>query len=167
MTVAPQFPVLVLIPDYGALAQPGLEEVEWSIDEDDFTQVSGWDLKHKPFTSMSIIDVEGHCWRVTGFTKVGIAGQGLMKLFRFIARACIRLRYDYETVSPISFEEVRRRACESIRTHAWVYRDDETSAGETEEPREEQEMLDELIGKARAATDMRSLIGVFQEWLIT
>ena len=165
MTELPlQFPILVLIPDYGAWAVEGLEMVEWHMSEEDFTQVDGWDLKHKPLTSMFIIDADGRCWRVSSWTKVGVAGKGLLKLARFIVRSCLVLRYEVEEGPAMPFEEVRRRVCESIQTHPDRYRDDEAIAGEAGPPRDEQEMLDELTDKARAASNMRELIDVFDVW---
>lgn len=157
-----QFPALALIPDYGAWAKEGLEEVEHFMTEEEFTQVSGWDLKHKPLTAMFVVDATGKCWRVRSWTKAGVAGKGLLKLVRFLIRTCLVIRYQLEEAPTLPFEEVRRRVCESIQTHPDRYRDDEAIAGEAGPPRDEQEMLDELTEKARAASNMRELIDVLE-----
>jgi hypothetical protein len=165
MTALPlQFPILILIPDYGAWAKEGLEEVEYAMTEREFIEVNGWDFKHKPFTKMLVIDVTGKCWRVRSWTKAGVAGKGLGRLALFLLRSRLLIQYQLEEAPPLPFEEVRRRACESIQSHPDRYRDDEAIAGEAGPPRDEQEMLDELTDKARAASNMRELIEVFDTW---
>jgi hypothetical protein len=165
MTSLPlQFPVLVLIPDYGAWAQEGLEMVDWHMTEEDFVEVDGWDFKHKPFTGMLVIDVTGRCWRVLGWTKAGASGKGLIKLLRFLLRFRLLIKYQLEETTALPFQEVRRRVCESIQSHPDRYRDDEAIAGEAGPPRDEQEMLDELTDKARNTSNIRELIGVFDTW---
>jgi hypothetical protein len=157
-----QFPALALIPDYGAWAKEGLEMVEHFMTEEEFTQVDGWDLKHKPLLAMLVVDAAGMCWRVQSWTKAGVAGRGLLKLLRFIVRSCLVVRYEMVRAPTVPFEEVRRRVCESIQAHPDIYRDDEAIAGEAGPPRDEREMLDELTDKARAASNMRELIGVLE-----
>jgi hypothetical protein len=157
-----QFPALALIPDYGAWAKEGLERVEHFMTEEEFTQVDGWDLKHKPLTAMLVIDATGKCWRVRSWAKAGVAGNGLLKLLRFLIRTRLVIRYQLEQAPTLPFEEVRRRVCESIRSHPDLYRDDEAIAGEAGPPRDEQEMLDELTGRAGAASNMRELIEVLE-----
>lgn len=159
-----QFPILALVPDYGGWAVEGLEMVEWFMSEEEFTDLSTTELKKRKHTAMLLVDVAGRCWRVLKVTRIGLPGRGAYKLLNLIFRDQHLVRYEVEEAPAVPFEEVRRRVCGSIQSHPDMYRDDEAIAGEAGLPRDEQEMLDELTDKARAASNMRELIDVFEVW---
>jgi hypothetical protein len=156
-----QFPILALVSDYGGWAVEGLEMVEEFMTEEDFTDLSSFDLKKRPHTSMLLVDVAGRCWRILGVAKIGIPGTRWYRLANAIFRDHHLVRYEVEEVPTAPFEEVRRRVCESILSHPDMYRDDEAIAGEDAPPRDEQEMLEEVADAARAASNMLELIDVF------
>ena len=108
---------------------------------------------------MLIVDSAGRCWKISRVLDLGIPGSFLGRMMRWlVGYRYHRLEQDLVEAPSISLDEVKARICESVQTYPDDWRDDEAVAGEDGSPRDEQEMLDELKARVRAAQTLAQVI---------
>ena len=110
---------------------------------------------------MSLIDATGQSWKIRSLKKVGAGKPWLARIAYELANAFRTPRIELDLVEqpPIPLEEIKARVCGSIKANADIWRDDEAIAGEAAPPREEEEMLDELMNEVRRAGSVAEMVG--------
>jgi hypothetical protein len=152
------------------LTVPGLDPEKWwelvniHEDENGFTTLNKRDLKSREEVGRVVMDVAGRSWRILEVHDLGLKGSGLWARFWSAVLGNHRVRYDLSEELHLPFEEIKESICTAIRAKPDSWRDDEAIAGEDGPPREEEEMLDELIGKVRTAKSPRKLITAIDSW---
>ncbi len=155
-------PVLAFMRDYGPSAQEDRETLEWFLDEDALTRLDSFELKNGAHADMLLVDLAGRSWRVVKLTDLGPDGKGLGKLlFRIFSGH--RVQYDVRVDEPLPFGALKERICASIQANPDHWRDDEAVAGEAGAPRDEQDMMDELLRSVRNAKSMLELIPIMKD----
>jgi hypothetical protein len=151
-----QFPILVLArePD----GTPG--DVLFCLEEEPLKYADSSELKAKRRVGALFVDVTGRCWRIVDTIDMGPGGKSWRKVLSIIFRSNRLIRYELAEETPQPFEAIRDSVCASIEANADQWRDDAALAGGDGPPRDEQEMLEELIENVRGTTDMRKLIEV-------
>ncbi|WP_207482949.1 hypothetical protein [Arenibaculum pallidiluteum] len=154
-----QFPILMLRPPFhgGEKHEDEHEDVECFTEAELFTTVDSWGMKRKAFVGSVVFDVAGKAWRISDMIDLGAEGTSWRWLLnKLLGRH--QVRYELMEEPPMPFEAIRDRVCASIENNPDRWRDDEVIAGEDGPPRDEQEMLEEKVEKARQARDMAELI---------
>jgi len=150
------------------LTVPGLDPEKWwelvniHADENDFTTLDSHDLKSREEVGRIAMDVVGRSWRILELHDLGLKGTGLWSRFWSGVFGNHSVRYVVSDELHLSFDEIRESICTAIRAKPDSWRDDEAIAGEDGPPRDEEEMLEELIAKVRAAKSPRELIAVIE-----
>lgn len=152
------------------LTVPGLDPEKWwervDIHEDEnwFTTLDRHDLKTREQVGRVLMDAAGRSWRIVDLHDLGLKGSGLWERFWSAVFGNHRVRYEFSEELHLPFEDIKESICTAIRAKPDSWRCDEAIAGEDGPPREEEEMLEELIGKVRKAKSPRKLMAVIQSW---
>ena len=146
---------------------PGLDPAKWweiinvYANEDEFTRLERRNLKNPEELGRIVVDAKGRSWRLLSVKELGVDARNLWQWLYFSAFGSRRVKYELSEELHLSFEEIKESICTAIRAKPDSWRDDEALAGEGgEEPRDEQEMLEELLGKIRAAKNSLNIIAV-------
>lgn len=152
------------------LTVPGLDPEKWwelvniHADENELTTLNGRELKSREEVGRVVMDATGRSWRILDVHDLGPSGTGLWSRFWAAVFGQRRVKYEVSEELRLPFEEIKESICTAIRAKPDSWRDDEAVAGEDGSPREEEEMLEELIGKVREAKSPRKLMTVIESW---
>lgn len=136
---------------------PGRETWDWFWGVEDFSICEAWRLKARP--EMLIVDSEGRCWRISSVRDLGAAGNFRTRVLRFLVRQSLhRLDQVLVPLPLMTFGDFQRRLCAAIQNNPDYWRDDEAIAGEDAQPREEQDLLDELKAQVMCAGGVPDLV---------
>lgn len=165
--LALKFPVISIAPRVGPHALPGQQDVDFFVNERDFATCTGWDLKFHARDGMFLADSAGCCWRIVSVRDLGITGSFWSRVFRLLLQQSVhQVCCELEEVETLSVGALRERVCAAIASDPDRWRDDEAVAGEDGPPRDEQEMLDELLETVRGADSVPQIINaLFHEHL--
>ena len=157
--MSPTFPALAFCRDVGRYAEAGREKVDCFLDPEDFSTCTSWDLKHGQRLGMVVVGPDLKCWKVVSVIDHGVVGSFLGRLLRFLVKQSVhRIDQQVEAIGPMTLDQVKDRVAVSILANPDDWRDDEAIAGEVGPPREEQELLDELVASVRAAASLPQII---------
>lgn len=163
MSFDPPFPLLVFVPPRDSNA----ESDGWFIEDfskGDLKTMSPSELHHYRWRGLILNSKDGRRWEIKGVRDGGVVGnwppfvKGIISRLPFFRRHAI---VDAVELEPHSLDQIKDRTVEIIRANPDDWRDDEAIAGEDGEPRDEQEMLEELIAAVRAAPSVPGIIQVF------
>jgi hypothetical protein len=152
------------------LTVPGLDPEKWwelvniHADADEFTALDRRDLQSREEVGRVVMDATGNSWRILAVHDLGLKGSGLWSRFWSGVFGKHSVRYDVSDELHLPFDEIRESICTAIRAKPDSWRCDEAIAGEDGPPREEEEMLEELIGKVRKAKSPQELMAVISSW---
>lgn len=152
------------------LTVPGLDPEKWwelvniHEDEDEFTTLDRHELQSREEVGRVVLDIQGRSWRILDVQDLGLKGTGLWGRFWSGVFGNHRVKYAVSEELRLSFEDIRESICTAIRAKPDSWRCDEAIAGEDGPPREEEEMLEELIAKVRGAQNPRTLKAVIESW---
>jgi len=155
-----QFPVLALVRDPG----DNSEVIACIRDADGISDALRWELKRKPLLGALLVEVAGRCWRVRDMIILSLGATGWRRALNLIARYVYRVRYEVDEEAPLPFETIKERVQASIVANWGYWRDDELVAGEDGPPRDEQEMLEDLLERVGRTSDVRALIETLESW---
>lgn len=163
----PIFPALAFCRDVGRSAEAGREKLEYFLGPEDFSTCTSWDVKYGQRLGMVVVGTDLQCWKVVGVTDQGVVGPFWERLFRWLVQQSVhRIDQQVEAIDPISLDQVKDRVAASIQANPDDWRDDEAIPAEAGPPREEQELLDELVASVRAAASLPQIINaLFSEEL--
>lgn len=162
MTFDPPFPLLVFVPPRDSDA----EFYGWGVEDfskGDMRTMRPVELYHYPWRGLILNSNDGRRWEIKSVRDGGVVGnwprfiKGLVSRLPFFKRHAIVEAVELE---PHSLDQIKDRTVEIIRANPDDWRDGEAIAGEDGEPREEQEMLEELIAAVRAAPSVSGIIEV-------
>lgn len=101
---------------------------------------------------MVIVDSAGRFWEISRVVDLGAPKSFWGPVIRWFGGVRPHLvAQDLIEAPTMSLEEVKARVCASMQAFPDYWRDDEAIAGEDGPPRDEQEMLDEVKARVRAA----------------
>lgn len=162
--MSPVFPVLAFVRDVGPYAEPGREKLTSFLDVDDFSTCFSWDLKYGERLGMTLVSNDLRCWKVVNVRDLGVVGPVWERVVRFLLSQSVH-RIDHELVeaSLMTLDEVKARAEVSVRANRDDWRDDELIAGEAGPPRDEDELLDEIVAAIFAAGSVLQIIEALNE----
>ena len=162
--MSPAFPALAFCRDVGRSAQPGRERLTYFLDLEDFSTCTSWTLKHGEREGMTVVARDLRCWRVVSVTDLGVVRPFWERIFRFLLQQSVhRIDQQLTELEPTTLDQVKARAATAILKNTDDWRDDEAIAGEAEPPRDEQELLHEIIAKIHAATSVPQLINAIYD----
>jgi hypothetical protein len=151
-----RFPILTI---------PGLDPERWwelvnvHASEEEFTKLDRHERKVREEVGRVLVDADGRSWRVLDLTDRGIDARGPWRWFWAWVFGKHRVEYEISAELGLPFKDIKDNMCAAIRAKPDSWRCDEAIAGEDgEEPRDEQEMLEELIAKIRGARDPLEII---------
>jgi hypothetical protein len=165
--VSPTFPALAFCRDVGRYAEAGREKIQYFLGSEGFSTCTSWELNHGQRLGMVVVGPDLQCWKVVGVIDLGVVGPFWERVFRFLVQQSVhRIDQQVEAIDPMTLDQVKDRVGASILANPDDWRDDEAIAGEAGPPREEQELLDELVASVRAAGSAPQIINVlFSEQL--
>ena len=157
--MTPAFPALAFVRDVGRYAVPGGERQTWFIDAEDFATCTSWALKHGERLGMVVVGRDLRCCKVVGVVDLGVVGPVWERVLRFLVRQSLhRIDQEIVEIEPVTLEQVKARLAASIFANPDDWRDDEAIAGEAGPPRDEQELLDEIVAGVLAAASLMQII---------
>lgn len=159
------FPVLTFEPYEFIDSKPGDEHVECISDAKYFWTLHASEGRGEGRIGMVVVGNDGRCWKVLSVTAGGIAWSGPwpIKLLRSLFGMNRRhANYELLELPPMSLDQVKDKVVEIIMQRPDSWWDDEAIAGEDGEPREAEEMIDELIARVRNATSMLEVSDVVE-----
>jgi hypothetical protein len=157
--VSPTFPALAFCRDVGRYAEAGREKIQYFPGSEGFSTCTSWELKHGQRLGMVVVGPDLQSWKVVGVIDQGVVGPFWERVFRFLVQQSVhRIDQQIEAIDPMTLEQVKDRVAASIQANPDDWRDDEAIAGEAGPPREEQELLDELVASVRAAASLPQII---------
>jgi hypothetical protein len=137
------------------------EQVEWFLDEDDFSTCTSWDLKHRAREGMLLVDSAGRAWRVVRVEPRDRVGSSWMRALRFLLQQNVyRVSQQLIEDTPLRLPEIQKRVCTSIAANPDRWRDDELIAGEDGPLVDEQRLLDQMQDDVRKTKTLAQLINV-------
>lgn len=160
MSFDPPFPLLVFVPPRESDA--ALEG--WFVEDfskGDLKTMRPRELYHYPWRGLILNSKDGRRWEIKSVRDGGVVGnwpgliKGIVSRLPFLTHHAIVEAVELE---PHSLDQIKDRTVEIIRANPDDWRDDEAIAGEDGEPRDEQEMLEELIAAVRAAPSLPGII---------
>lgn len=155
------FPALAFCRDVGPHSEAGREKLDYFLSSEDFSTCTSWDLQHGSRLGMALVGPDLQCWKVVGVIDQGVVGPFWERVFRFLVQQSVhRIDQQVEAIDPMTLDQVKNRVAASIQANPDDWRDDEAIAGEAGPPREEQELLDELVASVRAAASLPQIINV-------
>ncbi|RAK63125.1 hypothetical protein [Phenylobacterium kunshanense] len=108
---------------------------------------------------MVLVGPDLRCWKVVSVVDQGVFRPFWERLFRWLVQQSVhRIDQQAEAIDPMTLDQVKDRVAASIQANPDDWRDDEAIAGEAGPPREEQELLDELVASVRAAASLPQII---------
>ncbi|MAK80403.1 hypothetical protein [Phenylobacterium sp.] len=157
--MSPTFPALAFHRDVGRYAEEDLEKLTHFVDSEDFSTCTAWELKHGQRLGMVVVGPDLQGWKVVGVTDLGVVGSFWGRVLRFLVQQSTHLvDQQIESIGPMTLEQVKDRVAASILANPDDWRDDEAIAGEAGPPREEQDLLDEMVAAVRAAASLPQII---------
>jgi hypothetical protein len=138
-----------------------IEDIELYFSHDSLTLLARDRRNSRDQVGRLLVDFSGRGWRVTDMIDLGMEAHGLVE--RLYARlfGVHRIRYELSEELHLTFDEIKDRVRTAIREHPDAWRDDEAVAGEGgRPPRDEQEMLEELLAKVGGAKSILELMAV-------
>ncbi|WP_300573422.1 hypothetical protein [Phenylobacterium sp.] len=157
--MSPTFPALAFHRDVGRYAEEGREKLTNFVDPDDFSMCTSWELKYGQRLGMVLVGPDLQGWKVVGVTDLGVVGSFWERVLRFLVQQSTHLiDQQIEPIGPMTLEQVKDRVAASILANPDDWRDDEAIAGEAGPPREEQDLLDEMVAAVRAAASLPQII---------
>ncbi len=136
-----RFPVLGFTADH---------EIWGFQDLDRLTKCGPRALKQNIQLGMELVDADGRRWMVRSVRRTGRAGSFLSRLLIF-GPPQSRIEHELEMLAPLSIEDVRRRACVAMETHAINYL-------EGDDPEVEFKPLLAKVAKARSVQEIYDLL---------
>jgi len=159
--VTPIFPALGFCKLDDPDAPVGSERMAYIYDDADFSYSAMWRLEYWPRLGMVIVGSDLRTWKVVRVVDCGVVGSIGERILRFLVRQSThRFEHEFEEMEPISLDQLKSRTAASILADRNHWRDDEAIAGEDGPPRDEQEMLDELIAGVHSAQSLDDIIDV-------
>lgn len=159
-------PPILPVVCFAMALEGGYEQIDWYLSEDHFTSVTPYEIKRGRRVGALVVDVEGTIRRIIGVTDLGPGGTGWKKALRILFGCSRHVSYQFAEEAPISFSEIRDRACTSIRMDRDCWRDDEAVAGESGPPREDEDMMEEQVARIQQATNMRELVDALEAVMV-
>lgn len=159
------FPALTFEPYEGADSKPGDEDVDCITDAKYFWTLHASEGGGEGRVGMVVVGNDGRCWKVLSVTAGDIAWSGPwpIKLLRSLVGLNRRqANCELLELPPMSLEQIKDKVVEIIMQRPWAWWDDEAIAGEDGEPREAEEMIDELIARVRNAASMSEVSDVVE-----
>lgn len=159
------FPALIFEPYEGADSKPGYERVEGFIDSKYFWTLHASEGRGEGRVGWVVVGNDGRCWKILSVTAGDIASSGPwpIKLLRSLIGLNRRhANYELLELPPMSLEQIKDKVVEIIMQRPDAWWDDEAIAGEDGEPREAEDMIDELIARVRNAASMLEVIDVVE-----
>ncbi len=165
--MSPTFPALAFCRDVGRYSEVGREKVQYFLGPEDFSTCTSWEVKHGERLGMLVVGPDLQCWKIVGVIDQGVVGPLWGRVFRFLVQQSVhRIDQQIEAIDPMTLDQVKDRVAASIQANPDDWRDDEAIAGEADPPREEQELLDDLVASVHAAASLPQIINVlFSEQL--
>lgn len=160
MSFDPPLPLLVFVPPGGSDAVSEGWYVE-DFSRSGFTTIHPAELHQDRWRGMIVNSKDGRRWEIKSVRDGGVVGnwpkvvKGIVSRLPFLMHHAIVEAVELE---PHSLDQIKDRAIDIIRANPDDWRDDEAIAGEDGEPRDEQEMLEELIAAVRAAPSLPGII---------
>jgi hypothetical protein len=153
-----RFPALGFGPNFHDYGDPRAEYLETFANAEQFTTCDRWLLRSRP--RMLVVDSDGASWRIVQVRQVGLVPHPLWLrvLLAIFRQQDYVLDQRLEREPNMRFGDIQDRVCWSIQGNPDCWRDDETIAGEDGPPREEQDLLDELKSRVRAAHNIAGII---------
>jgi hypothetical protein len=157
------FPAVAFHRDVGRYAEPGLEKLTWFYDEQHLSTCTSWDLKYGQRNGMVLVDSNLRSWTITKAVDRGIVGGVFEKIFRWLVQQSEH-RVDQELAEgeAVQLEALKSRIYASIRTNPDFWWDEEAIAGEAGPPREEAELMEELLARVRAASCVPEILDALE-----
>lgn len=157
------FPAVAFHWSVGRYAVPGVEKVVWFVDEPDFSTCTSWDLKYGSRERMVLVDSDLRSWTITKIVDRGRVGTWLAKLLLWMVQQSVH-RVDQELAEgePVQFDALKSRIYASIRSNTDYWWDDEAIAGEAGPPRDEADLMNELLARVRAASSVAGIIDALE-----
>jgi hypothetical protein len=113
---------------------------------------------------MVLVGPDLRSWKVLGVVDLGVVRSFWERVFRFLLRQSVhRIDQQLAELEPMTLEQVKVRAAASIQANPDDWRDDEAISGEAGSPRDEQELLDEIVAAVHAAGSLPQIIEVLYE----
>lgn len=119
-------------------------------DLDRLTKCGPRTLKENTQVGMELVDADGRRWVVRSVRRTGRAGSLLSSLLIF-GPPQSRIEQELEPMTPLSIDEVRRRACAAMEAHMINYL-------EGDDPDVEFKPLLAKVGKARTVEEIYDLL---------
>jgi pimeloyl-ACP methyl ester carboxylesterase len=160
MSFDPPLPLLVFVPPDGT--DTGLDG--WYIEDfsrGGLTTMRPAQLDQDRWRGMILNSNDGRRWEIKNVRDGGLVGDWPRFIKGFVARLPFFMHHAIVEAVELerhSLEQIKDRTVEIIRANPDDWRDDEAIAGEAGEPRDEQEMLEELIAAVRAAPSVSGII---------
>ena len=135
--------------------------IDFHFSHDSLTLLSRDQRKSRDQVGRLLVDLSGRAWRIVGMTDLGMEAGGLVERLYVRAFGVHRIRYELSEELRLTLDRIKEQVCTAIRDHPDIWRDDEAIAGEGgRPPRDEQEMLEELMTKVRNAKSILELMAV-------
>lgn len=158
MSTSPTFPALAFGPYYGVRAEPGEKDFEYFPDAEEFSTLYRSD-KIEQRVGLILNGSDGRCWNVLSASAGEVMGPWPIRVLRSLfGMTRHKIHYEFLELPPMSLDQTKDKVVEIIIQRPYDWWDDEAIAGEDGEPREAEEMIDELIARVRNAA---SLLDVF------
>jgi hypothetical protein len=157
--LSPTFPALAFCREVGRYAKPGGVTLEWFGGWESFSTCISWDLKHGQRHGMVVVGSDLCVWEVREVVDLGVVGPIWERVLRFLVQQSVH-RIDQRLIElePMSLEQLKARVAAAVPGDPAVWWDDDVIAGVDGPPREEQELLDEVLARVQAARSIPQII---------
>jgi hypothetical protein len=137
------------------------EGIDFHFSHDGMTLLNRDQRKSRSQVGRILVDLSGRAWRIVGMSDLGMEADGPLDRFWASVFGSHRVHYELSDELGLALDEIKDRVCTAIKDHPDAWRDDEAIAGEGgRPPRDEQEMLEELLAKVRGAKSILELMAV-------
>ena len=153
-----QFPLLSFGRNVSRFS-PGDEVVDCFPNETAFNICAKADLRKHALDDMLLADSAGRCWRIERVSDLGVTGPFWDRVIRFVFRQAIHgVSCELVEVQALSLDALKARVRDIIEADPERWKDDEAVAGEDGPPRDEREMLDELLEAVQIAPSVPEIV---------
>jgi hypothetical protein len=151
------FPILTVGPQYGSLAEPGKERLDWYFSEYGFTCAEAWDRRHRQYSDTLIVDAYCKTWRIATIRDRG----PFQALLRILGQGH-RVRYGYAPAAPLSFNAIKARVCRLVEENPQDWKDYLLFIGEPDEDPTEEEYNEFIKTKIRLTQDAACMVDLIK-----
>jgi hypothetical protein len=127
------------------------EMVDVHFDRDAFTIRDRGQRESPDEIGRIVMDSAGRSWRIVAMRDLGVQADSPWARLWLSLLGDHRVKWEVSEELYLPFEDIRDAVATTILDNPDLWRDEEACAGEGEPPRDEQVMLDELVGNVRKA----------------